>query len=402
MRLSWQKLLTSLRRNKHRADDALSEGDCVTIRELAWARLTQGNRKEAFEIVQELIERLEQEGLTGNGDAVFQRAASYRQLAHFHATLREPEQVPEPAHKAIELFQQRSDPLAQGSLSVVLGDLGTAYYNVGRLDEARTATEQSLAIERSLNRKREIISPLLTLAAIAARQNQSDTAAACYAEAVTCARAADEPGLAGLALQRQGVLCRQSDPAQAAALFGEALTAFDAAGLFGTADYSRERLRTLHLLAAAETAQAHWAAAEARYTQAQALAVQLADRREQAALLHALSTFYQTRATRTPDETEAHIWLRQALAKAAEHLALSQTLDHHPGQESAHLLLGELHRQLAEPAPAEQHLLAAAALADKTDSPQRPRIYAALAELADGQGYAEIAARWRNRAQQLR
>ncbi len=135
------------------AGDRLDEAACGAILDDAWSRFTQGQAAEAVKRVQDLLARLQAEGLAGGKDPAFQIALSYLYLGRIHLHARRPDLALKPLQEAVARFERLVDLLglqdltglqAKGNLSAALGDLANAYCELGQFDAALEASERAL------------------------------------------------------------------------------------------------------------------------------------------------------------------------------------------------------------------------------------------------------------------
>ncbi len=122
----------------------LDEAICAaTTPDHAWSRFTQGQAAEAVQTVQDLIDRLEREGLADGSDPAFQLAMSYLYLGRIYDHAGRSDLALEPLQRAIAGFERLGEA-QQGSLSAALGDLANAQRNLGQLDAALATAERGV------------------------------------------------------------------------------------------------------------------------------------------------------------------------------------------------------------------------------------------------------------------
>ena len=276
------------------AGGVLDQAAWGAILDHAWSLFTQGQADQAVRQVQELIARLETEGLAGGADPAFQIALSYSYLGRIYAHARRSDLALEPAHKAVEMLERLPGEGARGNLSAALGDLGNAYMALGCFDAALQAAERGLAIARELGRDRDVADGLGQIAAILFQQQRYAEAEARYEEGLQAARAVGDLMLQGGFLQHQASLQLQlGRQERAVALYQQAMALFQRAGDVG------EEMRTCDLLASGETRRGQLEAAEVWYARGRELALQLHDRAQLAIVAQNVGILYQTRAERT-------------------------------------------------------------------------------------------------------
>jgi tetratricopeptide (TPR) repeat protein len=370
---------------------ALDEATWAAILQQAWSRFTQGHADEAIKSVQDLIARLEKEGLAGGADARFQIASSYWYLGRIFVEAHRPDLAMKPLQKAIALFEQLPGDVARGNLSAALGDLANAYRQLGQFDAAMDAAERALAINRELKRDREIAASLGQIAAILTQQQRYAEADARYAEALRAAQSAGDLGLQGSLLQHQASL--QDDIGnqdRAVELYKQAIA------LFQRAANAVGEMQTCDLLATAERARGQLDAAEAWYARSRELALQLNDRHQLAANAQNVGILYQTRAEQATDPARRAALLRQAVASVQESLDIELERHNQIGAAESHSQLGILYRMLGELDPAEEHARQALKIRESLNLPDVYKDYGNLANIARARGDAKAAARWQS------
>ena len=371
------------------AGGALDQTACAAILQHAWSLFTQGQADQALRQVQELIARLEAEGLAGGADPAFQVALSYSYLGRIYVHAHRPDLALEPAHKAIAMFERLSGEAARGNLSAALGDLANAYSALGRFDAALQASERGLAIRRELGHEREVATGLGRSAAILVQQQRYAEAEARYDEALQAAQATGDLELQGTFLQHQAALQRDlGRHERAVALFQQAMALFQRAGDVGS------EMRTCDLLATAERQRGQLEAAEAWYARSRELALQLNDRYHQAVVAQNVGILYQTRAERTADPIARAAFLRQATDSVQESLAVWLELGNQVNAAASYSQLGVLYRMVGDLERAEQHTRQALQIRESLNLPDVYKVYGNLAEIARTRGDEEGAARW--------
>ncbi len=367
----------------------LDEATCAAIRDQAWSRFTQGHADEAIKSVQDLIARLETEGLAGGADARFQIATSYLQLSHIYVSANRPDLTTAPAQKAIALFEQLPGDDARGNLSAALGDLANAYSALGKFDVALEAAERGLAIDREMGHNREIAVGLGQIAAILTQQHRYAEADSRYAEALRAAQSAGDLGLQGTTLQHQAFLYReQGNLDRAVELFKQAITLFQRVANPG------DEMRTCDLLATAEAQRGQLDAAEAWYTRSRELALQLNDRAQLAANAQNVGILYQTRAEQAKEPATRAAFLQKAVASVQESLAIKLERQDQFAAASSYSQLGLLYQMLGDLDQAEKHALQALQIRESLNLPDVYKDYGNLANIARARGDADAAAQW--------
>jgi tetratricopeptide (TPR) repeat protein len=355
----------------------------------ALALANQNRVSEAVAMVQNLIARLETEGIDGREDPWFQIATSYLFLGRIYVEARQPALGIEPLQRAIATFKGRPGQLAKGNLSGALGDLANAYSAQGQLNEALAAGEQALVINRELGRNRNIASAGLIIAMILTKQERYAQAEPRYAEALEAARAADDVALQGQLLQNQATMKRSvGDPGLAIDLYKEALV------LFLRAEDTRNEMRTCDLLGTAKMDLGHLKEAEAWFLRSRELAEKRRDRFALAISAHNIGILQQKRAEQAGDPESRAKHRRQAVSSIEESLAIKLAMDNLVGAASSHNQLGILYKTLGKYDRAKQHLHQSLRIRESRNLPDVWKVYRILAEVASASGDAKAAAKW--------
>jgi len=371
------------------AGGALDQAACDVIRQHAWSLFTQGQADEAARRVQDLIARLEAEGLAEGADPAFQIALGYRRLGLIYVNADRPDLALEPAQKAIGMFERLAGEAARGNLAAALGDLANAYSALGRFDAALQGAERALAIERELGHDRGIAAGLGLIAAILVGQQRYAEAEARYDEALQAAQAAGDLGLQGAFLQHQAIL--QDDlgrQERAVALYQQAMALFQRASDVGS------EMRTCDLLASAERLRGQLEAAEAWYARSRELALQLHDRAQLATTAHNVGILFQTRAEQATDDAARAAFLRQAIGSVQESLRIKMELQDQVGAAASYFQLGVLYWMAGDLDQAEEHARQGLQVSESLNLPDVYKDYGNLAEIARARGNGEAAARW--------
>jgi tetratricopeptide (TPR) repeat protein len=371
------------------AEEVLDEAACAAIRQHAWALFTQGQAEEAVQMVQNLLERLQSEGLAGGEDPAFQIAASCLYLGRMYYHAGRADLALEPAGQAIRRFEQLEGEVARSNLAAALGDLANTYSYLGRYAQALQAAERALAIQRELKHEREIATDLGRIAGILADMHRYQDAEQRYAEALDAARAAGDWELQGSLLQHQGLLQReQGHYARAVELFKQAIAIFQHSNDPGG------EMQTCDLLATAERERGELDSAEAWYARARQLAGGLHDRPQLAVTAQNLGILYQTRAEAAADPQARQAWLEKAIAAIRQSLALKLEDHDQLGAASSYFQLGVLYTKCGELEAAQENLLQALAIYEPLDHPELVKDYYNLAEIARLRGEQAAAAEW--------
>lgn len=369
--------------------ERLEDATCATVRQQAFSLVGRGQAGEAVAMLQQLIARLEAEGLAGGEDVAFQLGTSYRELGRIFVHARRSDLAIEPSLKAIKILENVPGEAAQGNLSAVLGDLANAYRALGRLDEALEAAERVLAIYKQLGRERNVAAGIGLCAHILGGQQRWAEADARYQDALGLARSIGDLELEGTFVQHQGTLhLNQGNPARAAELYEQAMMLFQQAGDTGA------EMRTCNLLASAEQQRGQLDTAEAWYGRASELARELGDRAQLGAIAQNIGILYQTRAEQAADAETQAAWLRRAVVSVEESLAIDLERSDQVGAASSYFQLGTLHQRLGDLDAAEKNTQLSLAIVEPLDQPDVWKDYDSLAKIAEARGNTVAATEW--------
>lgn len=391
-RLRERDALVAWVRQQMPEDAGLDEAVCEAIRQHARSQFTSGHAQEALDMVQNLITRLESEGLASGEDATFQFAMSYSYLGQIYVNAGRSDFALEPAKKAIALFEQLGES-QRGNLAATLGDLANAYHNLGQFDAALKAAERAFQIVREMGHNREIATSAAIIAQILMRQERYGEAEDRYEEALQAAREAGDLELQGITLQHTGILHdNQGHHDRAVDLYKQALA------LFQRANDQASEMRTCDLLATAETQRGQLQAAEAWYHRARELAQQLGDQRQLAVIAQNLGILYQNRAEQAADPVEREALLRQAVGSVQSGLEINLERQDQVGATSSYGQLGVLYRMLGNLDQAEKNMLGALKIYESLNLPDIYKVYKVLAYIARDRGDQQAAAQWQAKA----
>ena len=380
--------LVNLVREQMPAQGALDGATCAAIQDHAWSRFTQGHADEAIATLEDLIRRLESEGLAKATETTFHTALSWSYLGRVHLHAGRPDRALAPLQRAIPELEALGDD-QRANLSAALGDLANALMALGRLDEALATAGRSVRIRRHLGHDRDLAAALGRTAAILVEQQRYAEADARYDEALEAARAAGDLELQGTTLQHQALLQHhQGDDDRAVELHQQALDLFRQAGDPGA------EMRTADLLGSAERQRGQLDAAEAWYARARDLAMRLEDRRQLAGTAQNVGILYQSRAEQTDDPAQRETWLRRAIGSVKESLAFTLENENQVGVASSYFQLGVLHRMVGELDEAERNLREGLAIDEALNLPDVYKDYSNLAEIARARGDEAAAAEW--------
>jgi tetratricopeptide (TPR) repeat protein len=367
----------------------LDTATCAAIRQHAWSRFQQGHPAEAVQAVEDLIRRLESEGLRGREDPTFQFAVSQHYLGRIYDHAHRPDLALEPLRQAIAGFERLGDDAARGNLSAALGDFANASSDLGQFETALQAAERGLTIDRELGHSHAIAIGLGQIAAILMAQQRYAEADARYDEAVHAAQVTGDAELETSLLQHQGRLQNDmGNPDRAVSLFQEARSLSQRAGDSGS------EMRTCALLGTAEQSRGQLEAAEAWSRRAAELARERKDNAQLAVVCQNLGILYQTRAKQATDAGGRTALLRQAIDFVRQSLGIKLEMRNQIGAAASYAQLGVLHHLLVELDQAETNLHQALQIREALNLPDVWKDYGNLADIARDRGDQEAAARW--------
>ena len=215
----------------------------------------------------------------------------------------------------------RSGKSQQTNLSVALGSLANACLELGRFDEALAAAQRALAINRELNRTRNVAVGFEQIGAILMAANRYAEAEEHYHEALVAVRQAGDIELEASLLQHFGVLYDdQGHHDRAAQYYREAFLQFQTIG------NQMGEMQTSDLIASAEQLQGRLDEAESWYKRSRELAEQRQDRWQLATIVGNLSSLYLTHAEQESDPAAQTQWLEKALVSVRESLEIKLTM----------------------------------------------------------------------------
>lgn len=369
-------------------DGGLDEATCESIRQHAWALFAQGQAAQAVQILQNLLNRLEQEGVSDEERPARQQALTLLYLGRVYDHAGRPDLALASLQQAVALFEQLGEG-HQDNLASTLGDLANAHQNLGQNAAALSFAEQGLAINRRLGRAREIAIDLGIIAQILAAQQRYAEADARYEEALQSARQTGDRGLEGTLLQHQGILQDNlGNYDQAVQSYQQAMRLFQQAGDLGS------EMRTSDLLGTTERQRGNVGAARGWYERARELAIRLNDRKHQGVVAQNLGILYLTRAEQESDPARRAALLGQAEQSVQESLRIKQERQDQVGAASSFSQLGVLYRLLGNLDQAEAQLEQARAIYAQLDHPMLYMVYGDLALVAQAHGDPTAAAGW--------
>ena len=378
----------------HLPNDVLDVAAGNSIRNYAWTLVRQGNVQEALNIVQNLLARLQSDGLANGDNPASEIALSYRDLGRIFLVAHRPDLSLEPLQQALMRFEQISGIDERGYVATTLGNLASAYTDLGQFEEALNIAERGLRINRELRREREVAVNLGVIANILTATHHYAEAEARYAEAMQAAQATSDLELQGKILHQQALLQREQDNyPRAVDLFKQTLT------IFQRANDLVEEMRTCDQLATAEAMRGELDAAEAWYKRAQQLAQQLNDRGQLAITLYNLGILYQNHAEALVKTDPArHPWLDKAVTSIQESLEFWLSTDNQVNAAASYSQLGRILQLSGELDTAEENTLKSLQIREQLDHPDLWKSFGILADIAHARGDEKAAAEWQAKA----
>jgi tetratricopeptide (TPR) repeat protein len=367
----------------------LDSSMCAILRKQASSLADRGRAVEATERVRHLISRLESGGLAKANDTSFELGTSLGTMGQIWLKVGRPDLALVPLTRAIDLLEQLPEDLARANLSSALGDLGSSYRALGNTSEALQAAERSLGISRQLGSAQEVAIGLSRCAGILVDQQRWVEAEQRYQEALALARGLDNLEHQSILIQNLGTLHRQrGDSERAVKFYEEAILFFQRTG-----DIAKE-MRTLDLLASAETQRSQFEMAEAWFLRSRELATQLEDSGHLAIIAHNMGILFQIRSEKAQGSEERLAWLHRAVDSFEESLAIKRERNNWRGAANSSSNLGSIYRLLGNLGKAEAASREAAGIRGELNDPAVVHDYDNLAKLAAERGDSPAAAQW--------
>jgi tetratricopeptide (TPR) repeat protein len=396
-------------------------------RNRAWSLATQGHAKEAIQILDVLIKRLQQ---TTAFDAAFQLADTRMQLGRIYCDSGHAERAIPIFKQALEAREQLVGQAAELSpsetieqllttktqearqrrracieelhnLATALDDLANALRRTGRLDEARSMAEQGVSISRALGRDSNVVTGLVHIAHILREQGYYQEADARYNQALEAARRIGNRALEGPILQNQGNLAddmQQYDRAEE--LYKQALR------LFQTANDDDNIMRTCNLLGVAEMHRDRLSEARAWYERCREIAQRRGNTELLAAVAQNIGIVCQKEGEKTQqreDEATAQQRFTEAEGFLQESLRMQIDRQNKPGEALSRSQLSRVYLLMGELEKAEAHAHQAREINEGLGIlPALFRNYNNLAQIARTRGNEAQAARWEARREEVR
>ena len=368
---------------------ALDGAACNAIRQHALGLLSRGRAAEAIATVQDLIARLEAEGLAGGEEPAFEIATSCSELGRICVDAHRPELGLESSQRAIALLEGLPGDIAKGNLAAAGGSLANSYRALGRFDEALAVSERVLAIFQDMGKKRDIAVGLGQIAHTLMEQRRYPEADVRYAEALAAGQAAGDLALQGATLQQQAAMQRQMGNPRQAVVFGKkALTFFQKAG-----DEENEMM-TCDLLGSAEKDLKQFAAADAWFGRSLELAEKRNDRYHLAVVLQNVGVLQQAYAEQASDPEARTVHLLRAVSSIEKSLAIKLEREDQIAAASSYCGLGALHLLLGDLDRAEKYLQQGLSIFEALNLPDVHAVYHNMALVARARGDDNAATEW--------
>jgi tetratricopeptide (TPR) repeat protein len=374
-------------------------GRATADREIDAARalLSQGRPAEAIEKLTSLTDLLRQ---TTDFDAAFALADATHELGRTYVAVGLAQKAIPVLKEAVGQWEAlieaadsagKSGEAAHRNLGVTWGDLANALRNVGDLDTALEAAEQSLRVCRERG-ARNVAAALAQIAQILEAGGHYAEADARYEAAVQVAELAGDRELQGSLLQGQGTLAwNRGQLERALQLCGRALHVFEEIQDEGSI------LRTCNLLGAVEQRAGRLAGARAWYERSRRLAKQRGDWPMVGVAAHNLGTVCQQEALALRTEG-AEDRARDRLGEAARHveeaLRLKLEAEDEPEVADACVQLAQIHLLLGEPEVAERHVVRGLEIQERLGLNNARYAYRVLAQLAQRRNDPTAVAAW--------
>lgn len=371
------------------SDPSLDAGTCAVTQQHAVSLFRQGQVGESVAVLQQLIRRLETEGLADGADAAFQIGTTYTYMGQILVAARRHDLALESCREAIEHLKRAPGEAAKGNMAVVLGELAIALRRLGRLQEALEEAERGLAINLELGLDRNTAASHDQCGEILTAQGRYGEAEAHYQEAQRLAEQIGALEFQGTLLQHRGVLNWELGRYhKAVELYQQAIP------LFQQANDRANEMRTYNLLASVERECGQLDAAEAWYTRSRSLAEALGDEFHLAVNAQNRGVLFQARAEQTENPGVREELLRRAVVLGEESLSIRLKREDRVEASSSYFQLGVLYRMLGDLDRAEEHLMESLKVDESLNLPDVWKVYGNLAQVAEARGNAEAAAAW--------
>lgn len=375
-------------------DGELTQVQAALARESAWARAPR-DPAVAVAALEGLLSRL---GTVADWDPRQERALALMTLGRVHHDfLGHPTDALEPLKEAERLFgelEQESD-ISTVNRAAVLGDRANALMGLSRYDEALTAAEEGVTLNRERGDTSAVARGLGRTAHILSVAGRLEEAEKRYGEALQAAREAGDDEALGILYQQLGMLADDRGRyGEAEAHYRRALEAFERAG------DDQGRMQTLNLLGAVEHNRGNLREAQTWYERSRALAEKLQDLPGQAQARGNLAVLYSQRAEQTENREEARRWLHRAIAEEREALEVKKALGQPASIAISHSNLAEHLRRAGQLDEAEEHARQALAIWEEIGDARLWQTLGILEQIAQACGDETAAAEWRRRKEE--
>jgi len=368
--------------------EELDSAICESIQQHAWSLFTQGQAQEAIQTLQNLLSRLESEGLADDKDPTVQIALSNNYLGRIYYNAGHPNQSLKPLQKSLELFEQLGED-QRDNLSAALGSLSNAYRNLGNYQKALENAEKALNIVQKSGNQRNIAAGYTQIAKIFKEQQRFSEADEQYKKALQAAQTAGDIDLQGSILQHQGGLQRElNNDDRAVELYRQAITLFQQSG------EKKGEMQTCDLLGSAEMSREHLDAAEAWFLRSREMAEELKDQRQLAVIFQNLGILYQTKAEHKEDEKSQNQWLQKAAVSVQESLSIELNMQNQVGAAASYFQLGILYTKLEQLEQAEENAKKGLEIQESLNLPDVYKTYDSLANICRAKGDETTAQQW--------
>jgi tetratricopeptide (TPR) repeat protein len=395
--------------------EGFTEWAAVYEREYARALFTSGDRQEAVNKLQTLLERLRQ---TTEFDPAFQLALATSALADMWADWgASTESIP--THRVAigqwEVLVERIGGLpweklldtpdyakaldALGNLATTFGNLANSLGSAGKHSEALAEAKKALKISTKLGNHHSVAAAHGQCASILKDMGSYDEADVHYDQASAAAHVAGDKLLEGQLFHHHGSLAAdRGQLVSATRLYKQALQLYHQAGATDC------EIMIYNCLGAAERMASRIAEARAWYEKSLELAVRLQDDVGLATAAHNLSNVYQEEgetARKRSDEPAAEKHFETARRSVDKALQIWQARQIKPDEAKSLSQLARIDFLLGDFPAAERHAHAAREIHESLGLKEAVLDYDVLSNIAQARGDARAAAEWAQKRDQL-
>jgi tetratricopeptide (TPR) repeat protein len=183
-------------------------------------QLFGGRLREAFHGAQELLQRARQAGETGYSNAPYDLAMALNLLGQVFAAVGGPEQALSLLDEARQRFSvianEGANKAAEGMASVCYSRRGGCLLDLGRLDEAAVAYEESIRLAEELGDERQVAVRKGNLGRVRLEQRRYKEALEAYEEARERFMSLDEPSSVAVIWHQTGIVYQKAGQPEAA------------------------------------------------------------------------------------------------------------------------------------------------------------------------------------------